>query len=77
MDPIRVPPEMFRFTSGERAGLYAEVLHAFAEANERMETALGLDDVRVGLRSVGWLESPRTRISARHSISCALGICST
>ncbi|APA97237.1 hypothetical protein NS506_03184 [Nocardia seriolae] len=57
MDPIRVPPEMFRFTSGERAGLYAEVLHAFAEANERMETALGLDDVRVGLRSVGWLES--------------------
>ncbi|MVU82283.1 TIGR02677 family protein [Nocardia sp. ET3-3] len=57
MDPIRVPPEMFRFTSGDRAGLYVAVLHAFAEANERMETALGLDDVRARMRSVGWLEA--------------------
>ncbi|MFD9895161.1 TIGR02677 family protein [Amycolatopsis sp. NPDC059027] len=57
MDPIRVPPEMFRFTSGDRAELYVSVLHAFGEANERLETALGLDDVRARLRSVGWLDA--------------------
>lgn len=56
MEPIRVPPAMFRFTDGDRGGLYVSVLHAFAEANERLETALGLDDVRQRLRSVGWLE---------------------
>lgn len=57
MEPIRVPSEMFRFTSGDRAGLYVSVLHAFGEANERLETSLGLDDVRARLRSVGWLEA--------------------
>jgi uncharacterized protein (TIGR02677 family) len=57
MDPIRVPPEMFRFTSGDRAGLDVSILHAFGEANERLETALGLDDVRAWLRSIGWLEA--------------------
>lgn len=57
MDPLRVPPEMFRFTSGERAELYVAVLHAFGEANERLETALGIDDVRARLRSVGWLDA--------------------
>jgi uncharacterized protein (TIGR02677 family) len=57
MGPIRVPPEMFRFTSGDRAGLYVSVLHAFGEANERLETALGLDGVRARLRSVGWLDA--------------------
>lgn len=56
MESIRVPPEMFRFTSGDRAGLYVSVLHAFGEANERLETALGIDDVRARLRSVGWFE---------------------
>src|SRR5215470_6086363 len=48
---------MFRFTEGDRGGLYVSVLHAFAEANERLETALGVDDVRARLRSVGWLEA--------------------
>lgn len=57
MEPIRVPPEMFRFTSGDRAGLYVSILHAFGEANERLETALSLDDVRARLRSVGWLDA--------------------
>lgn len=56
MEPIRVPPEMFRFTSGDRAEFYVAVLHAFGEANERLETALGIDDVRARLRSVGWLD---------------------
>ncbi|WP_246441167.1 TIGR02677 family protein [Saccharothrix tamanrassetensis] len=54
---MRVPPEMFRFTSGERAELYVAILHAFGEANERLETTLGVDDVRTRLRSVGWLDS--------------------
>ncbi|APU22562.1 TIGR02677 family protein [Actinoalloteichus sp. GBA129-24] len=57
MEPIRVPPEMFRFTSGDRAGLYVSMLHAFGEANERLVTALGIDDVRDRLRSIGWLDA--------------------
>lgn len=57
MESIRVPPEMFRFTDGDRAELYVAILHAFGEANERLETALGIDDVRVRLRSVGWLDA--------------------
>ncbi|MGV4928064.1 TIGR02677 family protein [Streptomyces sp. BHT-5-2] len=51
----RVPPEMFRFTTGERSDLYGAVLDAFGAAGERLETALGLDAVREGLRAVGWL----------------------
>ncbi|MFE3887785.1 TIGR02677 family protein [Streptomyces lydicus] len=50
----RVPPEMFRFTTGERADLYGAVLDAFGVAGEHLETALGLDDVRERLRAVGW-----------------------
>ncbi len=50
-----VPPEMFRFAVGSGAELYTAVLHAFGEANERLETALTLDDVHERLRSVGWL----------------------
>src|SRR5258708_19735062 len=57
MDQLRVPPEMFRFTHGDRAELYVSMLHAFGEANERLATAVGLDDVRARLRSVGWLDA--------------------
>ncbi|WSP86918.1 TIGR02677 family protein [Streptomyces sp. NBC_01235] len=48
---------MFRFTTGDRADLYGAVLRAFEAANERLETALGLDDVRARLRTVGWLDA--------------------
>ncbi|GAA1935246.1 hypothetical protein GCM10009738_04110 [Kitasatospora viridis] len=51
-----MPAEMFRFTTGERAELYGAILQAFGEANERLETALGLDEVRARLRSAGWLD---------------------
>ncbi|MFE2558361.1 TIGR02677 family protein [Streptomyces sp. NPDC059352] len=51
----RVPPEMFRFTTGDRADLYGAVLDAFGAAGEHLETALGLDDVRGRLRAAGWL----------------------
>ena len=53
----RVPPEMFRFTTGDRADLYGAILQAFGAANERLETALGLDEVRARLRTVGWLDA--------------------
>ena len=56
MEQPRVPPEMFRFTWADRSELYVSILDIFAEANERLETALGLDDVRGRLRSAGWLE---------------------
>lgn len=55
MDPIRVPPDLFRFTGADRAELYVAVMHAFADAYERLDTALGIDDVRGRLRGVGWL----------------------
>jgi hypothetical protein len=54
---LRVPPDMFRFTHGERAELYVSMLRAFGEANEQLETSLDLDDVRARLRSVGWLDA--------------------
>ncbi|MEV6910950.1 TIGR02677 family protein [Amycolatopsis sp. NPDC051071] len=57
MDPIRVPPEMFRFPDGSKSGLPLAILHAFGEANERLETALGIDDIRRKLREAGWLET--------------------
>ncbi|MEO3867951.1 TIGR02677 family protein [Nonomuraea sp. B12E4] len=50
----RVPPEMFRFTTTERADLHTAVLYAFGEANERLETALTVEEVRERLRVVGW-----------------------
>ncbi|MFD7639757.1 TIGR02677 family protein [Kitasatospora sp. NPDC059795] len=48
---------MFRFTTGDRAELYGAILQAFGAANERLETALGLDEVRVRLRAAGWLDA--------------------
>ncbi|TDD14145.1 TIGR02677 family protein [Nonomuraea diastatica] len=50
----QVPPEMFRFTTTERADLHTAVLCAFGEAGERFETALTSEEVHERLRSVGW-----------------------
>ncbi|NUP78394.1 MAG: TIGR02677 family protein, partial [Nonomuraea sp.] len=50
----RVPPEMFRFVTTERADLHTAVLHAFGAAADRLVTALTLDEVRDGLRAAGW-----------------------
>lgn len=49
MDLLRVPPEMFRFTTGggDRGGLYLALMGVFAQAVERLETALTLDEIRV------------------------------
>lgn len=58
MEPNRhLPGDMFRFTTGSQAQLYTTILRAFGEANERLETALGLDDVRHRLHSVGWFQA--------------------
>jgi uncharacterized protein (TIGR02677 family) len=57
MEQLRVPSEMFRFTSVDHSDLYIAILDAFAYANERLETALSLDDVKIRLRLVGWLEA--------------------
>ena len=62
VEPIRVPPECSA-SPVAAAGLYVSVLHAFGEANERLETALSLDDVRARLRAVGWLDVRRGRRS--------------
>ncbi|WP_344872124.1 TIGR02677 family protein, partial [Nonomuraea antimicrobica] len=53
-EPPRVPPEMFRFTTTERADLHTAVLYAFGEAGEWLETALTVEEVRERLRTVGW-----------------------
>lgn len=42
----RVPADLFRFSVGDNAGLYTAILHALAGADERLETSLGLDQVR-------------------------------
>ncbi|GAA1582220.1 hypothetical protein GCM10009789_39980 [Kribbella sancticallisti] len=55
MDSIRIPPELFRFTWGDRAELYVAILHAFTEANERLDTTLGIDDLTAWLRTFGWV----------------------
>ena len=52
----RVPADLFRFTTAERAELHTAVLRAFGVANERLETSLTLDDVQLRLRDVGWSE---------------------
>lgn len=54
----RVPQDMFRFTLGALAGLYTAVLQVFGEANERLETELGLDDVRARLPAAGYHDPP-------------------
>ncbi|MEV6034451.1 TIGR02677 family protein [Nonomuraea sp. NPDC052116] len=53
-EPPRVPPEMFRFATTDRADLNTAVLYAFGEAGERLETALTVEAARERLRAVGW-----------------------
>ncbi|GLY71257.1 hypothetical protein Atai01_78760 [Amycolatopsis taiwanensis] len=50
----RIPAQLFSFSTGEHADLYTAILHAFTEANERLETSLSLDGLHERLRTVGW-----------------------
>ncbi|MDX8034094.1 TIGR02677 family protein [Lentzea sp. BCCO 10_0856] len=52
----RVPADLFRFTTTEHAELHTAVLRAFGVANERLQTALTLDDLHQLLRDIGWSE---------------------
>jgi hypothetical protein len=51
----RLPRELFQFTTTERAELHTAVMQVFADAHERLHTALPFDDVRTGLAGAGWL----------------------
>lgn len=51
----RLPKDMFRFTFGDRSEIYTAVLHVFGEANERLETALGLAEVGERMQQLGWV----------------------
>jgi len=51
----RLPTDMFRFTFGERSEIYTAILQVFGEANERLETALGLAEVGERLQGLGWV----------------------
>ncbi|MFR9730955.1 TIGR02677 family protein [Saccharopolyspora sp. MS10] len=47
----RVPPDMFRFAVGAQAESYPAILRVFADAAARLVAALGVDEVRTGLRA--------------------------
>ncbi|MFI7470390.1 TIGR02677 family protein [Nonomuraea sp. NPDC049646] len=50
----RVPPEMFRFATTERADLHTALLDVLGAAAERLEPALTAGEVRDRLRARGW-----------------------
>lgn len=51
-----VPADLFRFTTADHAELHTAVLRVFGMANERLATALTLDDVQQRLKESGWRE---------------------
>jgi hypothetical protein len=54
-EPLRrVPLDMFKFATHDE--LYLSVMQVFGEANERLVTALTLDEVLGGLRQTGWYD---------------------
>ena len=52
----RLPARIFDFTSGNRRDLYFAILHVFNDANERLETALPLEQVHTRLPETGYAE---------------------
>ncbi|MGH3792142.1 MAG: TIGR02677 family protein, partial [Pseudonocardiaceae bacterium] len=54
----RLPVELFRFATTERAELNTAVLYAFGAANERLETWLTLGDLAARLQTVGYFAAP-------------------
>jgi len=50
---LHLPADLFAFTVGGRAPVYTAVLQVFGEANERLETSLGLDELGVRLAKAG------------------------
>jgi uncharacterized protein (TIGR02677 family) len=57
----RVPLELFKFATTDE--LYLAVMQVFGEANDRLVTALTLDEVLSGLRDTGWYDqAPDQRV---------------
>lgn len=52
----RLPSRIFDFTSGSRRDLYFAVLHVFNDANERLETALLVEQVHDRIPETGFAE---------------------
>lgn len=50
----RLPDRIFDFTTGSRRDLYFAILHVFNDANERLETALLVEQVHVRLPGTGF-----------------------
>ncbi|MFI6576384.1 TIGR02677 family protein [Nocardiopsis sp. NPDC050513] len=52
----RLPARIFDFTAGGRRDLYFAILHVFNDANERLETALLVEEVHARLPGTGFTE---------------------
>lgn len=61
----RLPRDLFQFTTTERAELHTVIVQVFADAHERLHTALSFDDVRTGLQASGWLAGTDDEALAR------------
>lgn len=71
----RLPARVFDFTSGSRRDLYFALLHVFNDANERLETALLLEQVHDRLPGTGFAEpaeEPEVEAALRHLESIGL-----
>ncbi|GAA1467093.1 hypothetical protein GCM10009603_54020 [Nocardiopsis exhalans] len=71
----RLPARVFDFTSGSRRDLYFAILHVFNDANERLETALLLEQVHDRLPGTGFTEpaeEPEVEAALRHLESIGL-----
>ncbi|MDT0329994.1 TIGR02677 family protein [Nocardiopsis lambiniae] len=65
----RLPARVFDFTVGGRRDLYFAILHVFNDANERLETALLLEQVHARLPDTGFgepVEQDEVEAALRH-----------
>jgi uncharacterized protein (TIGR02677 family) len=66
-EPLRrVPLDMFKFATYDE--LYLSIMQVFGEANERLVTALTLDEVLGGLRQTGWYD-PMTDVKLERALA--------
>ncbi|MCW3840416.1 TIGR02677 family protein [Micromonospora yasonensis] len=52
----QIPPDMFAFTTTDRADLHTAVMQVFGDAHERLVAALTFDEIVAALPGVGWYE---------------------
>lgn len=71
----RLPARVFDFTTGNRRDLYFAILHVFNDANERLETALLVEQVHGRLPETGFtepVEESEVETALRHLESLGL-----